>query len=375
MVRPEFDARFPVDAVAGRTDTRGMLELALPPVEEMYQALLTRDASYEGVFFVAVRTTGIFCRPTCPAKKPRPENVEFHRTVGDAVAAGYRACKRCEPLRPAGGVPDWLQPLLDELERQPGRRWRDADLRARALDPGRVRRWFRTEHGLTFHAYERTRRLGRALGRLQVGDDVGAAALDHGYESESGFREAFARVFGGTPASRGDAALLSITRLLTPLGPMLAAATDAGVCLLEFADRPMLETWLRRLRARLGCVLAPGSHAHLRRLEGELQAYFAGALRAFSVPLFTTGTDFQRRVWDRLTAVPYGQTSSYERLARELGRPGAQRAVCRANGDNPLAIVVPCHRIVRADGSLCGYGGGLWRKRWLLDHERQNAGN
>jgi AraC family transcriptional regulator of adaptative response/methylated-DNA-[protein]-cysteine methyltransferase len=346
-----------------------MIDLALPAADEMYAALLARDASYEGVFVAAVRTTGVFCRPTCPARKPRRDNVEFHRTVGDALAAGYRPCRRCQPMQPAGGAPQWLEGLLADIERDPARRWRDDDLRARGLEPARVRRWFQSAHGITFHAYQRTRRLGKALGRLRLGDDLSAAAHDSGFESESGFREAFARVFGEAPGRKRGSELLVVTRLLTPLGPMVAGATDRGVCLLEFADRRMLATQLRRMQARLGCAIAPGNHPRLAELEAELNAYFAGALRAFTVPLRLAGTEFQRAVWERLLAIPFGATSSYEQLARAIGRSGAQRAVGRANGDNPLAIVVPCHRVVRADGTLCGYGGGLWRKRWLLAHE------
>ncbi len=345
----------------------------LPPVDEMFRAVVERDGDYDGVFFTAVRTTGIFCRPICPAKKPRRENVEFFPSTRDALAAGYRPCQRCRPMEPPGDAPPWLRNLLAEIERDPYRRWTDADLRARSLDPARVRRWFRANHGMTFHAYQRSRRLGLALVRIRHGDDLTGAAYDHGYESLSGFRDAFARLFGEPPgrSRRQERMPALVTRLTTPLGPMIAAATDEGVCLLEFADRRMLETQVRRLRRLLdGAVFTPGSNRHLRRLEDELQRYFAGSLERFSVALDIRGTEFQLAVWQQLLQVPYGKTGTYEQLARAIGRPSATRAVGRANGDNRLAILIPCHRIVRSDGTLCGYGGGVWRKQRLLDLER-----
>lgn len=154
----------------------------------------------------------------------------------------------------------------------------------------------------------------------------------------------------------------------TPLGPMLAAATDTGVCLLEFLDRRMLSTQMAILERRVGRVV-PGRHAHLERLQAELIEYFAGARRHFSVPLVVPGSPFERGVWDELRRIPAGETRSYDALALALGRPGAARAVGRANGRNRLAIVIPCHRVIGADGALTGYGGGLWRKQALLDLE------
>jgi AraC family transcriptional regulator of adaptative response/methylated-DNA-[protein]-cysteine methyltransferase len=341
----------------------------LPPAPEMYRALCDRDASYEGVFFAAIRTTGIFCRPTCTARKPLAENVEYYPTTQGALLAGYRPCMRCRPLEPHGTSPDWLRPLLDEIEADPSRRWKDADLRNMRLDPGRVRRWFQTHHGMTFQAYQRARRLGLALGRIRHGDDLTSAAYDHGFESLSGFRDAFARTFNDTPGVSRDADSIKATRLLTPLGPMAAAATDEGICMLEFSDRRMLETQVKRLNRHFKAEVVPGENDHIARLGDELKRYFDGALRQFTVPLIYPGTDFQVACWDYLRTIPYGETRAYADEARAIGKPNAQRAVGRANGDNRLAIIIPCHRVVGNDGRLTGYGGGLWRKRFLLDLE------
>jgi len=347
-----------------------MLDRALPPRSEMEAAFRGRDESYDGIFFTGVRTTGIFCRPTCPAKKPRPENVEFFATPHAALLAGFRPCRRCRPMEPVGERPPWLAPLLTEVEKDPSRRWRDRDLRALGLDPLRVRRWFVKHHRLTFQAYSRARRLSTALGRIRNGDDVTKAAFASGYDSLSGFNEAFRNLLGKSPTGAKDAPLLLVTRIPTPLGPMVGAASEGALLLLEFADRRMLETQLRTLHRRLGCAFAPGTNAVLDRTAKELAGYFAGERRRFDVPVETPGTPFQQAVWKRLARIPRGETVSYSAAARDLGRPAAVRAVARAVGDNRIAILVPCHRVVGSDGNLTGYGGGLWRKRRLLEIER-----
>ena len=341
-----------------------------PSTTEMYRALLERDRAYEGVFFVAVRTTGVFCRPTCPARKPERRNVEFYSTTKEALSSGFRPCKRCRPMELLGEAPEWLRPLLDAVEEDPASRWTDADLRERGLDPARVRRWFHERHGMTFHAYLRARRLGTALGQIRHGADLTETAYDAGYESPSAFRDAFGRYFGKTPGKSRDAVPVVMTRIASPLGPLVVAASDSGILLLEFADRRMLETQIRRVGALVGGRAAPGSNAHVAALEEELKRYFEGSLKTFTVPIVEPGTPFQESVWTRLRRIPYGETISYDRLARDIGRPGAQRAVGKANGDNRIAILVPCHRVVRANGELSGYGGGVWRKQALLDLER-----
>jgi AraC family transcriptional regulator of adaptative response/methylated-DNA-[protein]-cysteine methyltransferase len=347
---------------------------ALPTADEMYEALLARDASYDGIFFVGVRSTGIFCRPVCPARKPMRRNVDFFPSVREALAHGFRPCKRCHPMLMPGETPAPIQRLMEEIEADPSRRLRDGDLRARGVEPATARRWFRQHHGMTFHAYQRARRLAGALGALGAGDTVSRAAFAHGFDSLSGFQDALRRLTGRTASASRTAPVMQLSRVLTPLGPMLLGATDDAVSLLEFTDRRMLETQLTRLAKRIGCVFVPGATAAGRQMEAELTAYFSGTLREFTTPLQPAGTDFQHRAWTALRAIPYGETRSYGMQAVVIGAPSAVRAVARANGDNPIAIVVPCHRVVGADGKLTGYGGGLWRKRWLLTHEGRQTG-
>ena len=345
---------------------------ALPPADEMYAAVLARDTRYDGIFVTAVRTTGIFCRPSCPARKPKRENIEFHATPREALALGFRPCKRCRPLELPGQTPREIRELLEEVERDPARRLRDGDLRERGLDPALVRRWFKRHHGMTFHAYQRALRVGRAIAQLADGESITSAAYENGYDSLSGFQEALRQITGRSPSRSRDVATIHLSRVLTPLGPMLLGTSEAGVCLLEFTDRRMLETQLQRLVRRLNCVFVPGTTDVGRQLEAELEAYFAGTLRTFTTPLDMRGTEFQQRVWAALREVPYGEVRSYADQAEMIGAPKAVRAVARANGDNRIAIVIPCHRVIGRDGTLTGYGGGLWRKRYLLELERKN---
>jgi AraC family transcriptional regulator of adaptative response/methylated-DNA-[protein]-cysteine methyltransferase len=342
----------------------------LPSQREMRRAFLSGDASYDGVFFTGVKTTGIFCRPSCTARKPRPENVEFFATHREAVFSGYRPCKRCRPLDADGRPPVWVGRLLVRLEADPASRIRAADLRSAGVDPARARRYFLKHYGMTFQAYCRARRLADAFRLIKGGAAVSDVATATGFESESGFRAAFARAFGTTPADAVGADAVALDWIPSPVGPLVAGATSEGVCLLEFSDRRMLEAQLATLKRRLGVPLVPGRNRWLDALRTQLREYFAGERRQFELPLVIRGTPFQERAWQALLTIPYGDTWSYRDLAERIGQPGATRAVGTANGMNRIAIVIPCHRVVNADGRLGGYGGGVWRKQLLLDLER-----
>jgi AraC family transcriptional regulator, regulatory protein of adaptative response / methylated-DNA-[protein]-cysteine methyltransferase len=358
--------------------------MRLPPRDRMYRAVQERDSSFRGVFFVAVRTTGIFCVPGCTARMPLEKNVEFFATAKEAVLAGFRPCRApfgsygapfgsygvCRPLAQQDERPDWVAQLLEAVERSPSERLTDGQLKRMGIAPERARRWFKSRFGMTFQGYHRARRLGLALQRLREGGDAVDAAWEGGYQSDSGFRDAFERVLGAPPSRASGVRALQGAWMETPLGPMLAVAGEAGLCLLEFLDRRMLPTQIESVRQRFGCGIVPGQNAAFETLNRELEAYFRGELRQFSTPLDLRGAPFQERVWRRLLDVPYGETVSYGQLAQEIGAPNSQRAVGRANGDNRLAILVPCHRVIRSDGTLCGYGGGLWRKKRLLELEQ-----
>ena len=349
--------------------------LALPPIAEMRRAFAAKDPAYDGTFFVAVRTTGVFCRPVCRAKPPRAENVEFYPTAQDAIRRGYRACKLCRPLDEAGARPPLVARLLDLVEASPQRRVTGDDLREIGVDPSTARRQFRAHCGTSFAAHQRARRLGAAVSELRTRRSVTFAGVGAGFQSDSAFRDAIERTFG-LPLSRvSGAAVLTSTWLPTPLGNMLAVSHDDGIVLLDFADRATLEPTIAKLRARFAArgvhaVIVPGERRHLMALAAELKEYFDGERRVFSVPISPAGTEFERRAWDALRAIPFGQTRSYGQQAAAMGDARAVRAVGRANGRNTINILIPCHRVIAASGHLTGYGGGLARKQWLLRHER-----
>ena len=340
----------------------------------MYAALLDKDKAFDGVFFVGVKTTGIFCRPSCPARKPLKKNVLFFASASDSLDDGYRACKRCRPLETTGQMPGWLRDVVDQCEQDPSRRWSNRDIAALGVEPTRVCRWFTANLGITFQRYMRARRLASALSRLSMGDDMTQVAFDSGYESVSGFRDAFQKIFGITPGvAAAQSNPILINRILTPLGPMVAAADQDRLLLLEFADRRMLETQFLRLAQRCPTSFCPGENSILDQTNRELDEYFQGNRIQFDVPVGFIGTDFQVHVWQQLMKISFGKTTSYESIASGIGKPLASRAVGRANGDNRIAIIIPCHRVIRADGSISGYGGSRWRKEWLLHHEHSVA--
>ncbi len=344
----------------------------LPDEDTLYNALLSKDQDYEGIFIVGVKTTGIFCRPTCTARKPKQENVEFFKSTNEALMHGYRPCRVCSPMEYKGEVPAWLKPLLDEVSSSPGIRLRDYDLRKRGIEPARLRRWFKQHHGITFQSYLRSLRIGKAFGRIRFGDKVIEAALESGYDSLSGFTETFKKTIGTTPGNTLNLKIIKVTRILTPLGPMFAGATEEGICLLEFIDRRMLETQIKRLRKLLNAEFVPGDNKHFALLNEQMKEYFEGKRKCFDLPLILKGTAFQEKVWKELLTIPYGITRSYQEQADHIGDIKAVRAVAKANGDNRIAIIIPCHRVIGKDGKLTGYGGGLWRKQFLLDHETRN---
>ncbi|MGB0953774.1 MAG: bifunctional transcriptional activator/DNA repair enzyme AdaA [Planctomycetota bacterium] len=348
-----------------------MITHQLPPADVLLRAVEQRDASFEGVFWLGVTSTRILCRPGCPARTPKPENQRYFPSLSEGLAAGFRPCLRCRPLERSGEAPEWLRPLLKAVEADPTQRWKDQDLREFGLEPVRVRRWFQAQHGMTFHAYLRARRLGLALKDIGDGANLQHAGLDAGYESDSGFRDAFQKLFRLPPGKARAQRSLYVRPLTTPLGMMLAAATDDALCLLEFHDRRALETQIQTLARRLGAAYHPGDNAILQQTESELEEYFAGERDVFTVSMELPGTDWEQAVWQQLLAIPSGETRSYGELASALGRAGASRAVGTANGRNRIGILVPCHRVIRSDGSLSGYGGGVWRKQALLEHERK----
>ena len=335
----------------------------------MYKALVSKDIAYEGIFVAAVKTTGIFCRPTCKARKPKPENVEFFSTSKEALVHGYRPCKICSPLEKLGDTPGSIKTLLDEMKEHPFVKMKDGDLRSKGIEPNKMRRWFKKNHGITFQAYQRMLRINTAFKKIQQGEPVSSVAFDTGYESLSGFAGSFKSIVGTSPSLSMNKNVINITRLESPLGPLFAGGTEEGICLLEFTDRRMLETEFSSLKKVFSASIIQSENIHFDLLRKELHEYFKGRRKQFTVPLVTPGTAFQQQVWNELQRIPYGTTRSYKQQAIAINKPEAVRAVANANGMNRIAIIIPCHRVIGEDGTMTGYGGGIWRKKWLLDLE------
>ena len=347
--------------------------LDLPPPDTLYDALLARDPAYEGRALVGVTTTGIFCRLTCPARKPRPENCRWFADATQARAAGFRPCLRCRPVGATAEGEALVMRLMADLKDDPGRRWSEADLIGMGLDPSTVRRAFQRHFGQSFLQMARAARLQHGMRTLTKGAAMIEAQLDAGFDSASGFRTAFARLFGHPPHRMRGGGDLRADWIDTPLGGMIAIADDEALHLLEFIDRKALPEGLRKLSGLVGGRVGLGRSGVIDRVEAQLGAYFAGDLPRFSIPVHLHGTEFQRRVWCALQDIPAGQTRSYGQLADQIGQPTATRAVARANATNRIALVVPCHRVIGADGSMTGYAGGLWRKEKLIEAERRYA--
>lgn len=345
----------------------------LPEHEVLYKALVMRDAAYEGRAYVAVRSTGIFCRLTCPARNPKPENCIFFESTTKCINAGFRPCKRCHPLGPEAEADPNIQTLLQALREHPARRWSETDITQMGFDPSTIRRGFKRHFGVTFLEMARTARIRGSFETLGSGGKIIDAQLDAGFSSPSAFAAAFARLLGTTPSRFTNDAPLKADWLDTPLGAMIAVSDKSALHLLEFADRKTLPAQLKNLRRAVSGDIGIGRTQPTDQVEAELASFFQAKNDRFAVPLALHGTAFSRAVWGALREIPAAETRSYSDIAHRIGKPAAVRAVARANGANKLAIVIPCHRVIGKDGTLTGYAGGLWRKQKLIDLERRFA--
>ncbi|MBY8977533.1 bifunctional transcriptional activator/DNA repair protein Ada [Rhodobacteraceae bacterium NNCM2] len=344
---------------------------ALPDHDTLYDALIARDPAFDGRAYVCVSSTGVFCRLTCPARKPKSENCTFFGTTGECLEAGYRACKRCHPLAPMAMADPAIATLLAALDERPDYRWCEGDIERMGFDPSTVRRSFKRQFGMTFLELARRRRLRDGFETISRGGAVIEGQLDAGFESASAFRAAFAKLIGKAPGNLSRRPLLWADWIATPLGDMLSISSRSQLHLLEFLDRKALRSEIAKLDALAKGEIGIGRTGISDQVRRELAAFFDGSSDRFETPLALHGSDFTKRVWDALLDIPAGETRSYSDIAERIGRPSAVRAVARANGANQIALLIPCHRVIGADGSLTGYGGGLWRKQKLLEIERQ----
>ncbi len=342
----------------------------LPDPDSLNAALLARDDAIDGRAFVGVTSTGVFCCLTCPARKPKAENCRFLDSISGCIEAGFRPCERCHPMTPAAQADPTISHLLAALGNDPARLWREADIAELGFDPSTVRRAFKRHFGMTFLDMARLSRLRTGAASLKDGARVIDAQIKARYDSPGAFCAAFGRWLGLPPVGFARDALLRADWIETPLGAMIAVSDAHALHLLEFSDRRALPAELKRLHAQAKGSLGFGRFAPTDRIEAELDAFLSYRDDGFATPLAPLGTPFMHEVWRALRRIPAGETRSYSEVARSIGRPENTRAVARANGANPIAIAIPCHRVLGADGALTGYGGGLWRKQALIELER-----
>jgi AraC family transcriptional regulator of adaptative response/methylated-DNA-[protein]-cysteine methyltransferase len=342
--------------------------------DQRWNAVVTRDAARDGEFVFGVSTTGVYCRPSCPARRPRSKNVEFFLTPEQAEQAGYRACLRCKPKSLSGNAQaDGVKAICRFIELH-----LDEPLTLDRLgkdfhqSPFHLQRRFKAVLGITPREYADSCRLRLLKRNLQGGDSVTRAMYDAGYGSSSRLYERTASQLGMTPDKyrRGAiAAAIRYTCADSPLGRMLIAATERGICSIQFAptDGELIEGLKREF-----------PFAGRKSDDGGLQSVVAALLKHMRgkdldslLPLDIRATAFQRRVWTYLQKIPFGATRSYSQVAKAIGRPTAARAVARACATNPVAVAIPCHRVVREDGSMGGYRWGVERKKDLLEMEQR----
>lgn len=344
--------------------------------EERWSAVLRRAAAHDGEFVFAVATTGVYCRPSCPARRPRRENVTFYMRPDQAEKAGFRACLRCRP-RSVGGNPHddfakqvcrYIEQHLDEpvtLERLS---------QIFQLSPFHLQRRFKGVLGITPREYAESCRMRQLKRNLQAGDNVTRAMYDAGYGSSSRLYEKTSSQLGMTPDKYRRGAIATSIRYActdSPLGRMLIAATDKGVCSIQFAGSD--EELLEGLKREFPFASRKPDQGGLKIWARTLLSKMGGRDPKATLPLDIRATAFQRLVWTYLQSIPFGDTQSYGEVAKGIGRPTASRAVARACATNPVAVAIPCHRVVREDGNISGYRWGVERKKALLEAEQRGV--
>lgn len=337
-----------------------------------WQAVLDRDSAADGHFLYAVRTTGIYCRPTCPSKRPKRENVAFYLSSQQAEEAGYRACRRCRPdaVSLQQQLVAQVQHMLETIEPEPSL----SDLAETVkLSPSHLQRAFKRATGMSPKQYAIARREARLREELREGKQVTTAMYDAGYSSSQALYRGASNGLGMKPKTYqkgGQGECIRFGFFDSYLGRMLIAATTEGIVALRFGEKQAL---LAELQREFPMATLEADRESLAHYQQSVARYLSGTARTLELPLNLEATEFQTRVWQALRKVPYGETRSYSEIAEMIGQPKAVRAVARACATNPVALIIPCHRVVRAGGELSGYRWGLERKRALLSQEQREV--
>jgi AraC family transcriptional regulator of adaptative response/methylated-DNA-[protein]-cysteine methyltransferase len=346
--------------------------------EQCWKAMQKRDAKQDGRFFFGVMTTGVYCRPSCPARQPLRKNVRFYETPEEAERDGLRACLRCRPLATLGADPNTerIREMCQYIDAHSGETLKLDDLAKRAgLSPFHLQRSFKAIAGLTPKQYVEAARLKKLKHSLRTSKDVTEAVYDAGYGSSSRVYERADTRLGMTPSQYrqgGRNARITYVTVESPAGLMMIAATDRGVCFVQFGDTP--GQLLKSLEKEYGAAelepMRDPENPDFRKWVDSLVRNLAGSQPRLDLPLDIRATVFQMRVWNYLQSIPTGEVQSYSEVAAGIGQPSAARAVARACASNTVALVIPCHRVIRGSGDLGGYRWGLARKRALIDRER-----
>jgi AraC family transcriptional regulator, regulatory protein of adaptative response / methylated-DNA-[protein]-cysteine methyltransferase len=341
--------------------------------DERWEAVRQRDGAGDGLFFYAVQTTGVYCRPSCAARLPRRENVSFHLTCADAERAGFRPCKRCRPNEPtladrqSAAVLEACR-LIEEAPELPSL----AELaQASGLSRFHFHRVFKAHTGLTPKGYAEAHRSKRLREGLASRNTITSALYGAGFNSNSRFYAASSELLGMTPTqfrAGGDGNVIRFALGECSLGSILVAMTDRGVCALELGDDP--QELVRELQDRFPKATLIGADREFEQQIAKVVGFVETPAHGLDLPLDIRGTAFQQRVWQALRSIPAGSTATYTEIAQRIGRPKAVRAVAQACASNAIAVAIPCHRVVRSDGSISGYYWGVERKRALLARER-----
>jgi AraC family transcriptional regulator of adaptative response/methylated-DNA-[protein]-cysteine methyltransferase len=340
--------------------------------DERWAAVAHRDRAFDGRFFYSVRTTGVYCRPSCAARLARRENVRFHASADDARAAGFRPCQRCRPDLPAlqeqhaATVADICR-LIENADETPGL---DALAQAAGMSRYHFHRVFKAVTGLTPRAYAAAHRTQRVRHELHEGKSVTEAIYGAGFNSNARFYASSSQTLGMTPSAfraGGVDAAIRFALGECSLGTILVAATDKGICAIALGDDPAV--LLRDLQDRFPRAQLIGGDAQFEQLVARVVGFVEAPALGLDLPLDIRGTAFQQRVWQALRQIPAGSTMSYSEIAARLGAPKSVRAVAQACAANAIAVAIPCHRVVRHDGALSGYRWGVERKRALLERE------
>jgi AraC family transcriptional regulator of adaptative response/methylated-DNA-[protein]-cysteine methyltransferase len=351
------------------------MKLQSTEVDERWQAVLARDRSADRQFFYAVKTTGVYCRPSCPSRRPKRESVEFFDRPSDAERAGYRSCLRCRPNEP-DQQSQWIAECCRLLEQDPDRSVSLAELAAHAgISAFHLQRTFKQHLGVTPREYQDSLRMRRVKEKLAHGHTITDAIYDAGFNSISRFYEKATDHLGMSPFTYkrgGSGQAIRFTTFPCALGTALIATTDQGVCSVAFGDDGLaLE---KSLRTQFSQAVVSRDDGGLTNHAEVLKGYLTGKRMSLDLPLDIRATAFQGRVWQLLSSIPYGDTRTYSEIAQQLGQPSAARAVARACASNAVAVLIPCHRVIGKSGQLSGYRWGSERKQKLLETERKLVG-